>query len=262
MTTWVLLRGWARDSRHWGSFVPALEAAHRNGARVIALDLPGNGALHAQRSPVSIAAMVRSYRSQLQARGESGPFHLLGLSLGSMVAIEWAQAYPNDVLSLVAVNGSARDLGRPWERLRPRAWPVLAQAAWPWASTARRERLVLSVCSNQAAPRLAAEEWARLALAASTRPVNALRQLVAASRFRASEHPPSVPMLVVVSGGDRLVSPECSLRLARLWELALAIHPNAGHELALDAPQWLALRCAQWAEGPSRMRLETAEELA
>jgi len=248
-TTWVLLRGLARDSRHWGSFVSALEIAHGGDARVIALDLPGNGALHAQRSPANVAAMVQAYRSQLLARRESGPFHLLGLSLGSMVAIAWAQVHPDEVLSLVAVNGSARNLGWPWERLRLRAWPALARAAWPGTPGARREHLVLSVCSNQATPHPAADEWANLAMAAHTRPVNALRQLASASRFRVSEAAPSVPMLVLVSAGDRLVSPECSLRLAKRWQLPLAIHQHAGHELALDAPQWLALRCARWADG-------------
>jgi pimeloyl-ACP methyl ester carboxylesterase len=258
MTTWVLLRGLARDSRHWGRFMPALEATHRNGARVIALDLPGNGELHAQRSPVDVAAMVRAYRLQLQARSESGPLHLLGLSLGSMVAIAWAQAHPEEVASVVAVNGSARDLGWPWERMRLLAWPALMRAAWPGTPVARRECFVLSVCSNLGEPHPAADEWARLAMEASTRPVNALRQLAAALTFCLSETGPAVPMLVVVSGCDRLVSPECSIRLASRWHLPLVIHPNAGHELALDAPKWLALRCAEWVEELSRKTSKTA----
>ncbi|RYY52271.1 MAG: alpha/beta hydrolase, partial [Comamonadaceae bacterium] len=54
MTTWVLLRGLTREAGHWGAFPDLLRAQLQSGTRVIALDLPGNGALHAQRSPARI----------------------------------------------------------------------------------------------------------------------------------------------------------------------------------------------------------------
>ena len=39
MSTWVLLRGLAREARHWGEF-PACLASRLAGARLVAVDLP------------------------------------------------------------------------------------------------------------------------------------------------------------------------------------------------------------------------------
>ena len=45
-STWVLLRGLTRESGHWG-VLPALLAERLPHARVLTIDLPGAGALHA-----------------------------------------------------------------------------------------------------------------------------------------------------------------------------------------------------------------------
>ncbi|MBV9892439.1 MAG: alpha/beta hydrolase, partial [Rhizobacter sp.] len=101
----VLLRGLARDSRHWGSFPAKLAAALDE--EVAALDLPGNGELHTEKSPSSVDAMVEAYRDMLRARRTPPPYHVFALSLGAMVAIAWATRYPQECRCLVLVNTSA-----------------------------------------------------------------------------------------------------------------------------------------------------------
>jgi predicted alpha/beta hydrolase family esterase len=54
---------------------------------------------------------------------------------------------------------------------------------------------------------------------------------------------------VLRSLGDQMVSPHCSAALARHWACALWEHPSAGHDLALDDPQWLARTVARWVDG-------------
>ena len=77
---WILLRGLARESGHWGRF--ATELAHGlPHDRVVPLDLPGNGLLHRQRSPASVPGMVQACRAALAARGIEPPFHLLAMSV-------------------------------------------------------------------------------------------------------------------------------------------------------------------------------------
>ena len=91
-----------------------------------------------------------------------------------------------------------------------------------------------------------AREWAAIAAARPVRAANVLRQLLAAARYRVPERAPEVPLLVLCSQGDRLVSPQCSRVLADRWELPLRTHPWAGHDLTLDAPGWVACELAAW----------------
>jgi pimeloyl-ACP methyl ester carboxylesterase len=77
---------------------------------------------------------------------------------------------------------------------------------------------------------------------------NALRQLAAAARYRAPSHVPSVPVLLLAGARDRLVDPRCSEALARHWNAPIAVHPAAGHDLALDDGAWVAAQVKAWIE--------------
>jgi hypothetical protein len=43
-----------------------------------------------------------------------------------------------------------------------------------------------------------------------------------------------------------LVNSRCSLAIADAWHCALALHPDAGHDLPLDAPQWVIEQVRHW----------------
>ena len=244
--TWVFLRGLMRESRHWGDFVEIFEEAFPY-ARVIALDLPGNGSLHAERSPLDVAEMVEACRTDLLRRGLSPPYHVLAMSLGAMVALSWATAYPHELNGCVLINTSARPFCRFHQRLRPRNYPALLRLALPGTSAAGRERLVLALTSNQATEREhLLVDWMTYRRTAPVTRVNVLRQLVAAFRCRAPLRAPQVPLLVLASLRDGLVAVECSRRLARQWATHYAEHPIAGHDLPLDDGRWVAQHVAAW----------------
>lgn len=46
-------------------------------------------------------------------------------------------------------------------------------------------------------------------------------------------------MLLIASEQDRLVNVACSKTLASRWQIPLSLHPDAGHDLPLDDPDWL-----------------------
>ena len=60
--------------------------------------------------------------------------------------------------------------------------------------------------------------------------INGLRQLVAAMRFHVPAQQPDVPILVLRSLADHMVSPECSAALARHWHLPIETHATAAHQ--------------------------------
>ena len=79
-------------------------------------------------------------RAQLGAAGLGGrPLHLLAMSLGAMVAIAWAQRHPGELAGMVLINTSVRPLNPFWQRLRPRAWPVLLRSQIGLMSLPERE---------------------------------------------------------------------------------------------------------------------------
>ncbi|HJY79416.1 MAG TPA: alpha/beta hydrolase [Burkholderiales bacterium] len=241
MSTWLLLRGWARETRHWGAFPQQLAA--ELGARVITADFPGNGRLHRQRSPMSVAAIAEEVR---QAVASKEQLYLLGLSLGGMVAVEWTIRHRGEVAGCVLINTSLRPFSPFYERLRPRAYAELVRLAVFERRTQAREAAILRLTSAGAPSATLVSDWTRYAEEEPVSRANVLRQLVAAARNRAPEAPPAVPLLVLASRHDRLVDVRCSIALAERWKAPLAVHERAGHDLALDDPAWIAARVSEW----------------
>jgi len=244
MKTWVLLRGLARESRHWDGFPALLEQRLPVGDRVVALDLPGNGRLWREASPWSVERLVDALRTQLLAQGHRPPYVLVALSLGGMVAIEWAVQAREEIDACILLNTSVGRFSPFWRRMQPRCYPVLLRSLLPGPVTAR-ERAVHALTSARPPDDAVLRRWVAYARSQPVSAANAVRQLVAAARFRAPAQLP-VPALVLASRGDRLVSPECSRALARAWKLPLREHPTAGHDLPLDDPVWIVEQVARW----------------
>ena len=246
MRTWVLLRGLTREARHWGDFADVLRRA-MPGARVVALDLPGCGRRRDRPAPARIGPIVQCVREDLRESGEAPPVHLLGLSLGAMVAIDWASRYPEEVAACVLVNTSTRAFSPFRERLRPRNYPLLAKLALPGLADRERESAILGLTSAGGDPGgTIVEAWTGYRRDCPTSGGNALRQLLAAMRYGGGREAPPVPTLVLASEGDRLVDPSCSRALAARWKAAIELHPSAGHDLPLDDGEWVAGRIREW----------------
>lgn len=240
---WVFLRGLTRGSAHWGSFISEFEA--QLPAQVIALDLPGNGRLWQKPSPTRVADLVQHCQAELRRRGIDQPVGLLALSLGGMVAMQWALEQPASVRELVLINTSARPLHPFWQRLRPAAWWAVARLLLTRADALAWEREILRLTSQHARQDVL-QDWYQERLQHPVSAANALRQLVAAARYRAPRQAPLPPTLVLCGAADRLVAPQCSQTLAALWGSRLRLHPSAGHDLTLDAGPWVAEQVRQW----------------
>ncbi|MFZ2269221.1 MAG: alpha/beta hydrolase [Azonexus sp.] len=245
MTTWLLLRGLTRESQHWGNFPETFRAACPD-AEILCLDLPGNGVLNRQDSPPDVLAMAEHCRAQLGERGVTRPVHLLAMSLGAMVAVAWAARHPDEIAGAVLINTSLRPFSPFYQRLRPRSYGRLLRFLWPGDSAAAAEARILRLTSKQAsAPQLVAA-WTAYRRQQPVAMRNALRQLLAASRYRAPAAAPAIPLLILASRGDQLVNPDCSRRLARQWQTAYAEHPDAGHDIPLDDGPWVAEQIRAW----------------
>ncbi len=247
MTTWVLIRGLMRETRHWGAF-PQFFARELGDCQAVTLDLPGNGSLCALPSATAIPGNIESCRKQLVQSGHLPPYRLLGLSLGAMVARAWSEQQPDEIERLVLINTSLAADSPFYHRLRPSSYPHLIAASLCRAG--QREKIILRLTSNirrrSEEERELLEQWVSYANECPVKRSNALRQLFAAARYCSAMKAPPVPVLLLASSRDRLVNAECSHALARHWGCPIRLHPEAGHDLPLDDGLWVAQQVKQW----------------
>jgi pimeloyl-ACP methyl ester carboxylesterase len=250
MSTWLLLRGLTRETRHWGGLPDALRDAA--GGDLLPIDLPGNGTFAHVRSPATVEQMVDFVRRAALQAGAPGPYRVLAMSLGGMVATAWAQRHPGEIERLVLINTSMRPFSRAPERLRPSAWASLLGVAARWSDAPRAEHGIHRLTCNRADSVAAdLEAWREIRRSAPVSRGNALRQLWAAARFTAAVAAPRCPLLILSSRADRLVDPVCSTKLAAAWGAPQREHPWAGHDLPHDDPAWIADQVRAWLD-PAR----------
>jgi|WetSurMetagenome_2_1015567.scaffolds.fasta_scaffold00837_5 pimeloyl-ACP methyl ester carboxylesterase len=255
MSTWVLLRGLMRETRHWGEF-PMLFQNVTGAENVVTLDFPGNGRLHAQASPASVSEMANHCRLQLTQLGYAPPYRVLALSLGAMAAVEWSARHPAEIDRLVLINTSLAPHNPFYQRLRPANYPALLRFLIS-GSVTRREALILRLTSTLDRSELQRarllEQWASYARECPVTRSNILRQLQAAISYRAAQSKPPVPVLFLAAKQDRLVNAECSQTLAGKWNCPIRLHPSAGHDLPLDDGYWVAQQVREWlgSSGPA-----------
>ncbi len=243
--TLVLLRGWLRDSRHWEDFPTHLQAECRIrgiSPQILTPDLPGNGARWQEQSPASIKEIFARTRPNIEVKR---PLYLLGLSMGGMVATEWLHQRPQEVKGMILVNSSMRPFSRPWERLKPKAWlRILGQML---SQPQPREELIMELTLSkpfQNSDRLST--WLQWYREMPVSQQSAYRQLVAAACYKAPfSYPPPLPVLVISSMDDQLVSPVCSQKIAEAWQADFRSVPG-GHDLPVEQPRLLAQEVSQW----------------
>lgn len=233
----VLIRGLLRESRHWLHF-PAL-LSEKLQRPVFTLDLPGCGALYKEKSAASVPALRHQLQQQWAERYpqyQGKTVHLVAISMGGMLALDWALTAPEQVNSVVLINSSSAGLNPFWQRLRPSNYlkVLLCLLAGPL----QREELIWQMTVNSPLQPDVLKQWQQWAIENPVSRINALRQLWAASRFRFKQSPPC-SLKVFTSKNDQLVSSECSLALAEKLQAPLFIHQTAGHDLPMDAADWL-----------------------
>jgi pimeloyl-ACP methyl ester carboxylesterase len=111
----------------------------------------------------------------------------------------------------------------------------------------KRERLILRLTSCRGdSQRDVLNAWIAYRKEHRVSRRNALRQLIAAARYHAPIRKPACPVLALASSSDQLVNARCSQHLANQWQIPLALHPSAGHDLPLDDGPWVARQVKDW----------------
>ena len=101
----------------------------------------------------------------------------------------------------------------------------------------KREKIILGLISNLPVEQGLLEDWAKVQSKQPADLVATISQLLAAIIYKPRERP-AIPMTVLASAQDRLASIDCSQQMAYEWNCPIFINQDAGHDLAIDAPDW------------------------
>jgi pimeloyl-[acyl-carrier protein] methyl ester esterase len=243
---WLLLRGLSRESGHWGDFLSLLQAQFPS-ADIQTVDLPGTGNRYLEDSPASINAIMLEVRAEAAAKGMlNQPLTLLGLSLGGMVAWEWQARFPQETNAAVLINSSMASLSPFYHRLRWQSYPNFFKLLLQPNRYRKELAIIRCVANRRENDQEIAGIWARIQAERPVRAANTLRQLAAAAHYRPEDKKPAIPILLLNARCDRLVAPDCSAAIRDKWQLTMATHDWAGHDLPLDDGAWVAANIRQW----------------
>ena len=234
---WILVRGFTRGQGHWGDFLD-LFAERYPDDEVQCLDLAGNGERYREMSFSNIRLSALDLRKRSRWLDTGTKIHLFGHSLGAMTVVEWMRLFPQDLNTVYLMNTSDQKSGLPWDRFQVHNLKLVKEIAQT-RDPLERERLILGmIANNQERIEKFLPEMAKYSAAHPVSLLNTGLQLAAAARSRFPEQP-SVPVRIIASRGDRLASVENSIQIARQWGVTPQIHDWAGHDIAIDDPQWL-----------------------
>lgn len=224
----LLINGLGSDRREWLAQIPAF-AAH---FRVIAFDNRGSGESDAPPGPYATAEMADDAVALLSFLGVERS-HVLGVSLGGMIAQEAALRHPGRVERLVlACTTPGGDTS-----VRP---PPEALAAFVRTPGGDREADLRRTIPYLYSARFRRERPGEIEsfiarrLSAPSSPEGYAAQLAAAVGHSAGDRLKGIraPTLVIAGTADRLVPPVNSRRIAeRISGAKLVLLPGAPHRL-------------------------------
>ncbi len=227
----VLIMGLGYPSDMWFRVIPSLAAHYR----VLRLDNRGAGRTgDVPGAPYTVETMAGDVLAVLDAAGETSA-HVVGVSMGGLIAQELAITAPERVRSLVL---GCTHPGIAHAVLNPAALELLSQRTGMTAEDAAEASVPFNYAPTTPRGRIA-EDWAvRLPLACSTDGYRA--QVEGTALWSGLERLPSirVPTLLVHGKEDRLVLVANTHRIAQaLPDAEVALISDANHLFMTDQPE-------------------------
>ena len=227
----LLIMGFSYPSAMWHRARPKMA----EGYRTIALDNRGIGRSTCPPRPYSMKLLASDAAAVIDAAGVKTA-HIFGVSMGGMIAQEFALQYPERVRSLILACTSPGG----WHAVSPGIDVLTTLMARPTMTPQRaREAFIPIIYASSTERQLIEEDMAILKNWTAT-PAIYRAQLKAILLWQAYTRLPQIqaPTLVIHGLQDRLVPPKNSeIIAARIPGAKLVLIPNAGHIFGTDQPE-------------------------
>ena len=227
----LLLHGLGADGTSWTLQFPALIEA---GFRPLAPDAPGFGGSHYDRGGWNIRRVAGQMAGLLEELG-TGPAHVVGLSMGGVIAQQFVLDFPQMTKSLVLVSTFSalrpQDFSGWWYFIRRSVSvltlgleaqaQVVARRLFPDSKDQALRDMYLAIVSR-ADPRAYRKAMFSLGLFDSRKRLGRIK----------------APTLVVTGADDSTVSPARQRLLAQgIPGARQVVIPQAGHAVSVDQPE-------------------------
>jgi 3-oxoadipate enol-lactonase len=229
--TLVLVNGVGDPLEGWVNQTEEFLAA---GLRVVSFDNRGVGRSGQPPGPYTSAQMAADLHEVVTAARVDG-FHLCGVSMGGVIAQEYALAHPGSLRSLILANTFAA--ADPFTRAAFLSWSDVAQAAGMPMMMAAQAPWIFSPGFYQRFPDRVAELIAEAA--EGTQPAAAFAaQMAALVDHDARDRLPALltPTLVLAAADDIIIRPALSRQLLELLPNAVWSEVPGGHAAFWEDP--------------------------
>lgn len=225
----LLIMGLSFTHEMWYRVAPGLAAEYRT----IVFDNRGMGRSDVPRGPYTMRRMASDARAVMDAAGVEAA-HVIGASMGGMIAQELALRHPERVRSLMLGCTTSRGLLGKWPEFR------YGPRQWSGRSREERERSLRSLLYAETTPEERIEEDLRVRCGCRWCYKGFLNQFSGILMWSAYRRLPriGVPTLVIHGDQDRLVPPENGRVIAsRIPGARFELIRDAGHILITDQPE-------------------------
>lgn len=224
----VLLHGWIGSSADWDLVIDGLASDRR----VLAPDHRGHGA-SPQGGPYDFASLVEDLASWMDEQG-STDVHLVGHSMGGVVAMKYALEQPGRVRSLVLVDTGAE----PADALPMDVIEQLGELGRSAGMAALREAIAgaIQLTYEPKRPRDPARGGAGLLTMDPDAFVDFARELSTYQSFVSELRRIDCPTTVVVGEHDEALRPGCDQIATTIPGARLVVMRHCGHSPQEDDP--------------------------
>lgn len=227
----LLIMGLSFSSEMWFRILPQVAASYRT----LTFDNRGIGQSDVPRGPYTIRRMAADAVAVMEAAGMPAA-HVVGASMGGMIAQELALTFPDRVLSLSLGCTSFSGVFGKWPRFRrgPKS------LAWFRADRLSRERSFRHLLYAKGTPEHLIEEDIRVRLGCNWTFRGVMSQLSGILLWSSYRRLPRirVPTLVMHGEEDHLLPPHNGRVVAsRIPGARFKLLPKAGHMLTTDQPE-------------------------
>ena len=226
----LLIMGLSFTHEMWHRTLPAL-----SGCRAILFDNRGMGRSSVPSGPYFIRQMARDANAVLVAAGANSA-HVLGASMGGMIAQELALLYPERVRSLILACTSYAGFFARWPDVRCSQWLLGSKR-----TREERERALANLLYASTTPMARIHEDIGIRCACMWSRKGFLNQFGGILPWNAYFRLPRItaPTLVIHGDQDKLIPPQNGKIVARRIPGArFELIQNAGHILTTDQPEF------------------------